>query len=89
LLVKKYAAAAYDAFVFLPIEFALAGTDRPISEQFRVISDELLLEALHGLRVPVVVARGPLDRRAEQVTHAFSLPTLGVDRRLTTMEERS
>lgn len=79
LLVRQYAAQAYDLFAFLPIEFPLADGNRPISEQFRVITDELLLETLHGLGVPVLVVRGTLPQRLRRLAAALNLPDLDLD----------
>jgi len=76
LLVRQHAAQAYDLFAFLPIEFPLAEGNRPISEQFRVISDELLLETLRGLGVPTLVVRGSLRQRLQRLATALDLPGL-------------
>lgn len=76
LLMRQHAAAAYDAFAFLPIEFPLAEDEPPISEHFRVISDELLLDALGQCPVPTVVLRGTLDERIRQALDTFDLHPL-------------
>ncbi|HET6483007.1 MAG TPA: AAA family ATPase [Actinoplanes sp.] len=73
-LVRRHAAQAYDLFAFLPIEFPLADDNRPISEQFRIISDELLLETLSRLGVPVLVVRGALPQRVHQLAGALKSP---------------
>lgn len=76
LLVQRHAAQAYDLFAFLPIEFPLAEGNRPISEQFRFISDELLLETLRGLGVPLLVVRGTLPQRVQRLVAVLDLPDL-------------
>jgi AAA domain len=85
LLAFDYAAQAYDLLVHVPVEFPLAPDNRPVNDEFRRISDRLLIRALGRLGLPVLVASGPLARRVDLVAAALhpaqaaiSPPTLTV-----------
>ncbi|MGW6703734.1 AAA family ATPase [Streptomyces sp. NPDC054956] len=66
LLARRHAEGAYDAFVHLPVEFELAEDNRPINENFRRLSDAVLLPALHASPLPVITVTGSLEERLEQ-----------------------
>ncbi|MEV5351579.1 AAA family ATPase [Streptomyces sp. NPDC093516] len=70
LLMKHHARTAYQAFVHVPVEFELAPDNRPINENFRHLSDSLLLPALEATGVPVHTVHGdPAERLARTVKH--------------------
>lgn len=72
---KRHAKNAYDVFVHLPIEFGLvADGHRPVSESFRRMSDELLIETLTDLDIPYHVIGGTLTDRLEQIARVLDLP---------------
>ncbi|MEV7866825.1 AAA family ATPase [Streptomyces sp. NPDC088124] len=73
LLMKYHARNNYEAFVHVPIEFELAPDNRPVNENFRRLSDDLLLPALEATGVPVYTARGDLADRLEQITEHLGL----------------
>jgi len=61
--VKQRAFATYDAFVHLPVEFPLNDAVKPISEHFRVLSDQLLLDELKAAGVTVFTLTGSVAER--------------------------
>ncbi|WP_308401110.1 AAA family ATPase [Streptomyces sp. AC512_CC834] len=62
-LAMAHAQEGYDLVVHVPAEGPLADSPQPISEAFRAISDQLLLEALSRADVPVHVVTGSLHER--------------------------
>src|SRR5690606_13721780 len=61
-VVKRHAKRSYDEFIHLPVEFPLvADGHRPVSEQFRKLSDRLLLETLSELEIKVQVVSGSIE----------------------------
>ncbi|WP_394436597.1 AAA family ATPase [Streptomyces sp. SGAir0957] len=72
---KARAKRIYDAYVHLPVEFEMkADGHRPVSEPFRRMSDELLIETLEELEIPYHVVRGSVRERIEQIVDIFDLP---------------
>ncbi len=72
---KRHAKKAYDVFIHLPIEFDLvADGHRPVSEQFRRLSDNLLLSSLSALEIPFHVVGGSVPERLDRIVDALSLP---------------
>lgn len=47
-----------------------------MSEEFRRLSDDLLIETVRGLDLPVLIARGSAEERLEQIVEAFALRTV-------------
>lgn len=83
LLMKHHAKNTYDAFVHLPIEFGLTEAEPPISEQFRTISDELLLRVTDELGVPLHIVKGSVAERLDQVVALLGLtPLMSVEEAL-------
>ena len=80
-VVKHHAKHSYDVFVHLPVEFPLAADGhRPVSERFRKLSDELLLDVLDELEIPYHVVGGTIPERLTKITEILGLPrVLGVD----------
>jgi len=83
LLMLEHSAHAYDLFVHVPVEFPLAAGNRPVNENFRLITEELLAGVLGRLGVPVHTAAGPPARRLEQLAAALGLsPVIGIEQAL-------
>ncbi|GAB2774783.1 AAA family ATPase [Streptomyces daliensis] len=78
LLMKHHARTAYDAFVHVPVEFELAPDNRPINENFRRLSDALLLPALAATGVPVHTVTGDLADRLKQAVGHLGLAETAV-----------
>lgn len=79
-LTLAHARASYDAVVHLPIEFELAADNRPVNENFRTISETLLLSALDALAIPVHVIAGPPRQRLDRAVSVLDLTAhLSVD----------
>lgn len=76
-VVKARTRRIYDAFVHLPIEFSMAADGhRPVSEKYRVLSDELLIETLEELEMPYHVVGGTVPERVAGIIELFGLPTV-------------
>jgi nicotinamide riboside kinase len=74
-LTKARARRLYDAYVHLPVEFPMhVDGHRPVSEEFRLLSDELLLRTLDELGLPYYVVRGSIADRVAQIVELFDLP---------------
>ncbi|MBQ0753047.1 MAG: ATP-binding protein [Gammaproteobacteria bacterium] len=71
-VVKNRAKRLYDAYVHLPVEFAMvADNHRPVSEPFRALSDEILLKVLDDIEIPYHIVRGTIPERVEQIMDIF------------------
>ncbi|MFI7601253.1 ATP-binding protein [Actinoplanes sp. NPDC049681] len=76
-VMRRHALQTYDAFVHLPIEFPLAADGhRPVSEEFRVKSDHLLLDTLRQAGIAVHIVGGSLPDRLEAIVRTFGLATV-------------
>jgi nicotinamide riboside kinase len=72
---KQHAQRTYDVFIHLPVEFPLvADGHRPVSERFRRLSDELLLNTLDSYRIPYHVVGGTLAARLTRIAELLDLP---------------
>jgi len=70
---RQHAKAAYDAFVHLPIEFPLvADGHRPVNERFRSLADQMLLNVLSELEIPVHIVGGSVAERLRRITELFN-----------------
>jgi len=67
LLAQEYARSGYDLIIHCPVEFPLPAGHSPISERFRTLSDELMLEMVGTLGLPVHIVTGTLEERIAQV----------------------
>ncbi|MFF3495293.1 AAA family ATPase [Streptomyces sp. NPDC002795] len=67
LLAKEHARTGYDVFVHCPVEFPLPEGHSPISERFRTLSDELMLDILKTLDIPVHIVTGTFEERLNQI----------------------
>ncbi|MBF6386097.1 AAA family ATPase [Nocardia farcinica] len=74
-IVKERARRLYDAYVHLPVEFPMK-TDghRPVSEPFRKLSDDTLLEVVADLGLPYEVVGGTVHERVTRIIELFDLP---------------
>ncbi|MGB4777799.1 ATP-binding protein [Microbacterium sp.] len=73
-IAKRHAKRGYDVFIHLPIEFPLvADGHRPVSEEFRHRSSDLLLDTLRELSIPVHVIGGDLPTRLSGIVSALGL----------------
>ncbi|KGI82915.1 ATP-binding protein [Actinopolyspora erythraea] len=67
----------YDAYVHLPVEFDMEPDGhRPVSEEFRRLSDDLLIEALDEMGIPYHVVGGSIPDRLEKIIKTFDLPVV-------------
>ncbi len=76
-IAKRHAKRGYDVFIHLPIEFPLvADGHRPVSEEFRHRSSDLLLDTLRELSIPVHVIGGDLSTRLSSIASTLRLPQI-------------
>lgn len=74
---KARAKQTYDVFIHLPVEFAMAGDGhRPVSEQYRDVSDRLLVETVRELEIPYHLVRGTVHERVTQIVELLGLPVV-------------
>ena len=72
---KARAKRSYDAYVHLPVEFPLRPDGhRPVSEEFRALSDKLLVQTLEELEIPYHIIGGTVKERLEKITGIFAQP---------------
>jgi hypothetical protein len=78
---KQHAKRVYHAYVHLPIEFPLVPDGhRPVSERFRALSDQLLLDTLAELRIPYHVVGGTIEERLRKIVDHFGFaPVMTID----------
>jgi nicotinamide riboside kinase len=81
-VVKRHAKRSYDEFIHLPVEFPLVKDGhRPVSEEFRSLSDRLLKETLEELGIKYHVVSGSLEQRLRTIADIYGLtPVMSVDR---------
>lgn len=79
--VEAHAKAAYDEVVHLPIEFPMRDDGhRPVSEAFRRITEQMLLDTLNRLGIRVHVVKGSIEERLAQIAAIYGWsPIRGVD----------
>ncbi|MEC4020719.1 AAA family ATPase [Streptomyces sp. H27-D2] len=74
-ITKARAKRIYDAYVHLPVEFEMkADGHRPVSEPFRKMSDELLIQTLEEMEIPYHVVGGTVSERVRRIVEIFDLP---------------
>jgi AAA domain len=74
---KRRARGLYDAYVHLPVEFDMAPDGhRPVSEKFRRLSDQLLIQALEEIGLPYHVVGGTIPERLEKIIDTFQFPVV-------------
>ena len=70
--VEAHAKSAYDEVIHLPIEFPLRDDGhRPVSEPFRRLTEQMLLDTLRRLRIPVHVVSGTVESRLAQIINRY------------------
>ncbi|HEY2514191.1 MAG TPA: AAA family ATPase [Polyangiaceae bacterium] len=81
-VVKRHAKATYDEFIHLPIEFPLVKDGhRPVSEEFRRLSDEILRRTLDDLGIRYHVVPGTIEERLERIAKIYDLqPVMPLER---------
>ncbi|MFJ8308554.1 MULTISPECIES: ATP-binding protein [unclassified Streptomyces] len=76
-ITRARAQRIYDAYVHLPVEFDMEPDGhRPVSEKFRRLSDDLLIESLERMGIPYHVVGGPIPERIEKIVEIFDLPVV-------------
>ena len=87
---KARAKRTYDAFVHLPVEFPMRlDGHRPVSERFRQLSDELLVQTLEELEIPYHIVGGTVHERIEKIVSLFNLPlVMPIDEAIGMAQER-
>lgn len=71
-IAQHYAKNTYSEFIHLPIEFPLvADGHRPVSERFRVLSDELLLKTLTELNIKYTIVGGSIEERLQKIVDLY------------------
>ncbi|RKS70970.1 AAA domain-containing protein [Actinomadura pelletieri DSM 43383] len=74
-IVKAYAKRSCDGYVHLPVEFQPSPDRRhPVSERFRKLSDELLVQTFNELNVPHLTVGGTIRERIARIIDLFGLP---------------
>jgi nicotinamide riboside kinase len=72
---KQRAKRVYDVFVHLPVEFEMrADGHRPVSEEYRRVADELLIEVLQELEIHYHVVGGSVRERVQRIVELLELP---------------
>ena len=69
---KRHVKSSFDHFIHLKNELPLAKDGhRPVNENFRRSSDELLLKTLNEMDIPHTVIGGTVEERAEIISEIF------------------
>jgi hypothetical protein len=78
---KQHAKRSYDSFVHLPIEFPIVEDGhRPVNERFRSLADEMLLQTLRELDIPVHIVAGSLPERLQKILDIYQFtPMMSID----------
>jgi hypothetical protein len=89
-ITKNRARRLYDVYIHLPVEFDMVEDGhRPVSEKFRRLSDELLLETLEELRIPYHVVGGTVLERVSKAVEILGLPlAMPLDEAIALAQER-
>jgi hypothetical protein len=76
-ITKNRAKRLYDAYIHLPVEFDMEQDGhRPVSEPFRRLSDELLIETLDTLQIPYHIVGGSVEERITRILAIHNLPAV-------------
>jgi hypothetical protein len=89
-VVKRHAKKSYDEFIHLPVEFPLVKDGhRPVSEEFRALSDRLLTEILTELGITFHVVSGSIEQRLTKIAAIYGLePVMQLDQAVTEAKAR-
>jgi nicotinamide riboside kinase len=89
-VVKRHAKLHYDEFIHLPVEFPLVKDGhRPVSEDFRALSDRLLRETLEELGIQYHVVSGTLEQRLNTIAEIYGWkPAMPLEQAITEATER-
>jgi len=72
---RRRARGLYDAYVHLPVEFDMhADGHRPVSEPFRRLSDDLLIDTVSTMGKPFQIVGGSVEERLVKIIDLFDLP---------------
>jgi hypothetical protein len=84
-VVKRHAKKAYDEFIHLPVEFPLVKDGhRPVSEEFRALSDRLLVQILTELGITFHVVSGTIEERLTKIAAIYGLePVMPLEQAVT------
>jgi nicotinamide riboside kinase len=75
MVTKDHAVRAYDVFIHLPVEFDMRSDGhRPVSEKYRRVSDQLLIDVLDELEIPYYVVGGTVRDRVQTVIDLLGIP---------------
>jgi nicotinamide riboside kinase len=90
MVTKERAKRTYDVFIHLPVEFEMAADGhRPVSEEYRRVSDQLLIETLNELRIPYHVVGGTVRERVSRIVELLDLEVVvPVDEAITIATHR-
>lgn len=73
-VVKRHAKKSYDEFIHLPVEFPLVKDGhRPVSEEFRALSDQLLIQLLTELGIKYHIVSGSIEQRLTKIAEIYGL----------------
>jgi hypothetical protein len=89
-VVKRHAKKAYDEFIHLPVEFPLVKDGhRPVSEEFRALSDQLLLKVLHELGIKVQIVSGTIEQRLTKIAEIYGFePVMPIEQAVAEAKAR-
>jgi nicotinamide riboside kinase len=89
-VVKRHAKKAYDEFIHLPVEFPLVKDGhRPVSEEFRALSDRLLVQILTELNIKFHVVSGTIEQRLTKIAGIYGFkPVMPLDRAIAEARTR-
>lgn len=84
----QHAKQSYDAFVHLPIEFPIVEDGhRPVNEKFRKLAEELLLETVRDLDIPVHIVGGSIPERLARIIDIFGFtPRMSIEEAIAAAE---
>jgi nicotinamide riboside kinase len=70
--IEAHAKSAYDEVIHLPIEFPLRDDGhRPVSESFRRLTEQMLIDTLRRIGIPVHVVTGNVEARLAQIVGRY------------------
>jgi nicotinamide riboside kinase len=73
-VVKRHAKATYHEFIHLPVEFPLVEDGhRPVSEEFRRLSDVILRQTLDELQIKYHIVSGTIEERLARIVDIYNL----------------